>query len=228
MSTRRQYATIEQLEEFADITVNDNDEATDRLNKAEEIIDAYVGAQPKHITWISRGLATGGTTTTVVDDSGDSPFDDYDDDFWTYCEVQILSGSAKGEKRIVSSYDKSANTVTVDTAFSAAISSGDAYTIKQLGKFPRYHDVELIPNDSNSDSTYYKYIPEAVTRATVAQVAYMIEKGEEFFAGEVDKQSETHLGYSYTLDTPSAKRMISPQARQLLRGIYNRKGNLIA
>lgn len=224
--TRRNYATIAQLEEFADITVTDTAEATDRLNKAEELIDAYVGAQPKHINRTAKGLATGGSTTTLIDTSGDSPLDDYHDDYWTYCEVEMLSGDAKGEKKTVTAYDKSASTVTVE-AFSSAVSSGDAYRIYQLGKFPRHIDYELIPNESDNDSKYYKTIPEKVNRATLAQTAYMIEKGEEFFAGEVDKESESHLDYSYTMGTNSSTRMISPQARKLLKGITNRTGNLI-
>lgn len=224
--TRRQYTTIAGLEEFADITVTDNDEATDRLNKAEELIDDYVGAQPKHVTWVTKGLATSGTTTTLVDTSGDSPLDDYDDDFWTFCEVEFLSGDNKGTTAVITAYDKSERTVTFE-ALSNAVSEGDAYRIYQLGKFPRHEDVERIENDSDSNATYYKAIPDAVTRASLAQAFYMIEKGEEFFAGEVDKKSETHLGYSYTQDTSSSERMISPQARKLLKGITNKKGNLL-
>jgi len=226
--SRRQYATQAQLAEFADITINDSDEAEDRINQAEELIDAYVGAQAKHIPWVSRGLATGGTTTTLVDSSGDSPIDDYDDNFWTYCEVEMLSGDAAGEKRTVSSYDKSETTVTVSDAFSSAISEGDAYRIYQLGKFPRNTEQEYIQNDSDSEAKYFKWIPEQVTRATVAQVKYMIEKGQDFFAGEVDKTSETLLDYSYTADKSSTDKMISPHARMLLKGITNRKGTLIA
>lgn len=226
--SRRQYATQAQLEQFADITINDVNEATDRINKAEELIDDYVGAQDKHIPWVSRGLATGGTTTTLIDTSGDSPIDDYDDDFWTYCEVEMLSGDARGEKRTISSYDKSNRTITVSEAFTSAVSEGDAYRMYQLGKFPRNTDYEFIQNDTDTNATYYKWIPEQVTRATLAQVTYMIEKGEEFFAGDTDKESESMLDYSYTTKQSSFNRMISPHARTLLRGITNRKGRLIA
>lgn len=227
MASRRQYATIAQLEEFADITVTDNAEAEDQISMAEEMVDAYVGPQDKHIGFVQRGKATGGSTTTLVDTSGDSPFGDVQDGYWTHCEIELLSGSSKGEKRFVSGYVSSTRTLTVSSAFSTPVSSGIAYRISQLAKFPRHCDVEYIQDEDGA--AYYKTIPDAVSRAVVAQVKYIIDKGADFFSDGADFKSESLMDYSYTRgDGAQSAKMISPHARMLLRGLVNRRGNLIA
>lgn len=224
IDTRRQYITEDQIEEFSNITVTDANEATDRANWAEEMIDAYVGPQQKHVNHRYEGKATGGTTTTLIDTSSDSSLNYFEDDYFTYCEVEIIGGTNKGQKRRISAYDKSTNTVTVSSAFSSAIDNTSVYVIRQLGKFPRREDVHHI----DTEDKYYKTIPEAVTRATLAQLEYIIEKGDDFFAGASEYQSESIGSYSYTMkEGRSANRLISPHAKELLRGIMNRKGRMI-
>jgi hypothetical protein len=94
------------------------------------------------------------------------------------------------------------------------------YRIYQLAKFPRTQDATLVNN------IYYKYIPEMVKKACLAQVQYMIEMGDDFFNSGADKDSENIDGYSYKVKD-GTRRMISPKAKDYLHGIMNRKGILI-
>lgn len=80
-----------------------------------------------------RSIATGGSTTTVVDTAlvdilADSNEDDYLNQ-WTVIITRDAGGSGaapEGEFKIVSDYDD-AGTITVPTVFSAAAASGDEY-----------------------------------------------------------------------------------------------------
>jgi hypothetical protein len=220
VQTRRQYVNENQIEEFSNITITDETEAADQANMAEEMIDLYIRRGNKHFNGEPYGKATGGSTSTLIDTSGDSHLTSYEDDFYTYCEVEILSGSSRGDKRVILSYNKSENKITVVSNFTAAIAEGDVYIIRQLGLFPRPEDVTLL------DSKYYKRIPEEITRATLAQLEYIIEKGPDFFSDAVDYDTEDFKDYAYTV-RKNADRLISPHARRLLQGFINRTGRLI-
>jgi len=223
MASRRRYTTNTEISEYADIIIDDSDEADDQISQAEEMIDAYVGFQNKHIKVKYKGLATDGTTTTVIDTSSDTPLN-YNENYFNYCEVEVVAGTNEGETRQITSSDKSANSITVNEAFSAVIDSTSVYIIRQLGKFPRVRDV--FANTVDGESIYYKSIPEAVKRAVAAQLQYIIEKGAEFFTGATDKDSEKIADYTYSVK-PNTERLIAPKARLLLQGIMNRKGVLI-
>jgi len=222
-TTRRGYLSQKELKQFANIVVNDSDEATDIISQAEEIIDAFIKRADKFIPREKNGKATGGSTTTLIDTSNDSPFSQ-DDDYYKNCEVEILGGTNVGERRRVSDYDKSSQTITVDSAFTAAIDATSVFQIYQLGFFPRVKDVW------HNDSVYYKRIPEAIKRATAAQVEYIIEKGNSFFKGGGDLESESIDDYSYQKAKGSTgiRAMIAPKARMFLKGFVNRIGVLVA
>ena len=224
MASRRRYITNTELEDYADIIISDNDEADDQISQAEEMIDAYIGFQHKHISLQYNGVATGGTTTTLIDVSDDTSLS-YNENFLNYCEVEIVAGTNVGETRQIVSSDYSAESITVSAAFTAAIDSTSVYVIRQLGKFPREKDTFTRTVDGST--IYYKSIPEAVKRAVAAQLQYIIEKGVEFFAGATDKKMEIIGDYHYQVKE-GAERLIAPKARMLLKGIMNRKGVLIA
>ena len=219
MSSRRQYLSRYELIEYANINVTNTTEADDQISKAEEMIDAYVGHQDKAMDDDRYGVATSGTTTTLIDTSSDSPIHAQSyDDYFTYCEIEIIGGTNKGERRTITGFDASASQLTF-AAFTSAIDATSAYRIYQLGKFPREQDTRAI------DSTYYKWIIEAVKRATAAQVTYIIERGEAYFeGGATDKKSEGLDDYSYT--SFDINKMIAPKAREFLRGIRNRTGRI--
>jgi len=220
MASRRRYTTSTEISEYADIIIDDSGEADDQISQAEEMIDAYIGFQNKHIKTKHEGMATGGTTTTLIDTSALG----YNDNYFNYCEIEIVAGTNVGEIRQITSSDRSANSITVNEAFTAAIDNTSVYIIRQLGRFPRVKDV--FTKTVDSESIYYKSIPEAIKRAVAAQLQYIIEKGVEFFAGATDKKMEIIGDYHYQVKD-DAERLIAPKARMLLKGIFNRKGRLI-
>lgn len=222
MATRRQYITESEIEEFSNISVDDSDEAEDRMNLAEEMVDSFVGFQTKHIRNEHSGLVTTAGNDYIIDTSTDSPLRSPEDDFFTFCEIEILGGTGKGQKRTISAYDQSANKITVNSNWDTNPDSTSFYVIRQVGKFPRPQDVF-----QDSNNKFYKKIPEQVKRATLAQLEYLIEKGNDFFAGAVDYDSES-IGGDYSYHAKKVNRFISPHARNLLRGITNRKGKMIA
>lgn len=219
--TRRQYVTEDEIEQFSNIQVTDSTEAEDQMSRAEEMIDSYVGFQRKHIRDTFSGLATSGGNDFLIDTSGDSPLKNFDDDYFTFCEVEIIGGTGKGQRRTISSFDISSNKITVSEDWAVNPDNTSFYTIKQIGKFPRLEDVF-----QDEHNKYFKSIPDAVKQATLAQLEYIIEKGADFFAGALDYESENVGEYSYTAKK-GANRFISPHARELLKGIRNIKGTLI-
>jgi hypothetical protein len=222
-TSRRGYLSQDELKQFANITIQDTAEADDVISQAEEIIDAFVRRATKFIAGIYKGVATGGTTNTIIDTSGDSYFN-FDNGYFTGCEVEIVAGTNAGQRRRISGYDKATQTITVADVFPLAIDTTSVYVISQLGLFPRLKDI------FHWDSVYYRRIPEAIKRATAAQVEYIIEKGDSFFKGGADFQSESIDDYSYNRGEGSTglAALIAPKARQFLSGFINRVGELIA
>jgi hypothetical protein len=222
-TSRRGYLSQDELKQFANITIVDPTEADDVISQAEEILDAYIRRSDKFLVGDYRGIATDGTTTTLIDTSSDSRFN-FDSGYFIGCEIEIVGGTNAGERRRISGYDKDTREVTVDTAFTATIDNTSVYIITQLGLFPRYKDVFHL------DSIYYKRIPEAIKRATAAQVEYIIEKGDSFFKGGADFKSESIDDYRYDRVEGSTglAALIAPKARQFLSGYLNRVGQLIA
>jgi len=223
MSSRRKYLTTAEAEEYADIVINDSSEADDQISLAEEMIDAYIGFQRKHIQVQLEGIATSGDTTKLIDISDDTPLN-YNENYFNYCEVEIVAGTNVGQRRQIISSSQSEKSITVSVAFTSAIDETSVYIIRQLGKFPRSKDV--FTKSVNGNDIYYKRIPEEVKRAVAAQLQYIIEKGTEFFAGATDKSSETIADYSYSVKD-DAERLIAPKARLVLHGFVNRKGVLL-
>jgi len=72
--------------------------------------------------------ATGGTTTTLIDTVTLTGADD----FYKGMIVEITSGPASGEARLITGSVLATNTITVLTAFSTAITSSSVYTIENL------------------------------------------------------------------------------------------------
>lgn len=219
VETKRGYITKAEVESYCDIAITDNSEAIERMNMAEEIIDKFVGFQNSFMRYEVSGRASDGTTLTLTDTNVNSPIKSVTQNIFSYCILEIIGGTNAGQSRTIISNDTN-GTVTVESAFSSAIDSTSVYRIYQIAKFPRTQDHKLIEN------IYYKYIPEAVKNACLAQVQYMIEMGDDFFNSSVDKESEDIDGVSYKVKD-GVRRMISPKAREYLSGLVNRRGNLI-
>ncbi len=226
-TSRRQYLSQTELAQYADITITNPTEADDQISRAEEIVDAYVGFQEKFVQREVKGKLTNVSTATLYDTSGDTPFT-LQDNYWTYCEIEIIAGTGAGQREIISSSSQDNKSVTVRTAFSTTPDTTSIYRIYQLGKFPRDCDYFYEPESE----TYYKHIPEAVKRAIAAQMEFIVAQGTDYFASDkMDMQSESIDTYSYSKGGanggPSALvKMIAPKARAILDGITNRTGEM--
>ena len=219
IETKRGYITKAELSSYADIAITDDDEAIERMNIAEELIDRYVGFQNSFMRYDIVGTASAGTTLTLTDTNSGSQINSTTENRFSYCMLEIIGGTNAGQSRTIIS-NTTTGVLTVESAFSSAIDNTSVYRIYQLAKFPRSQDYKLV------NSIYYKFIPEAVKNATLAQVEYMIEMGDDFFISGVDKKDENIDGYSYNIPK-NVKRMIAPKSRMYLKGIFNRKGKLL-
>lgn len=220
IQTKRGYITKEEVESYCDIAITDEDEGIERMEFAEELIDKYVGFQNRFLRYEVTGQATEGSTTELIDTSGGNLLGSDIDNRYSYCILQIIGGTNAGEERMITEHSKSENKLTVHKEFSKAIDDTSVYRIYQLAKFPRTQDSKLFK------SKYYKFIPDQVKKATLAQVEYMIEMGDDFFASGIDKKSENIDGYSYQIPS-DVRRAIAPKAREYLKGIMCRTGRLI-
>lgn len=220
MSSRRGYLSKEELEQYVlGLHIKDDAEADDQISQAEELIDAYAGFQDKFLCEVVTGRATAGTTTTIELEQEQK--NSYDNDFFTFTSVEIIGGTNAGQIRKVLSSTKAGVLTTEE--FTDAIDDTSFYRIYQLGKFPRRKDA--VSHNDSGVTTWYKYIPEEVRRATAAQMEFMIQMGPEFFAGDKTDMKREKIGdYEYEKDSGSLTKNVAPKARRLLNGIMRRIG----
>lgn len=224
-TSRRMYLSQAELAQYANITVNDTDEADDIISICEEIIDAYVGPQDKF--WESEILGRMESVTSSTKFTLETSQKNYDVDFFKWMTVEILGGTGEGQRRTIAS-NTNAGLITIQTAFATTPDTTSQYKIYQLAKFPRKGDVTAY--STISPTTYYKTIPEAIRRAVAAEVKYFIEMGEDFFdTDKTEKLSERIGDYFYQLAENAAgiHKLIAPKAKMLLRGYKNRLGQII-
>lgn len=223
-TSRRRYLSQDELTQFANITITDTDEADDVISQAEEMIDAYVGFENKFIPQIYSELVESATNLTfTLDDDHQNTFDK---DHFKGCEVEIIGGTGEGQRRTITGSTR-AGVCTVDSAWDNNPDSTSFYRIYQLGKFPRPCDVI---SSNNEPVVVYKSIPEAVKRAVAAQVKYIIEMGDTYFDTDKSELTGESIGdYSFTKDSnkmAGTASLIAPKAKQLLRGLVNRVGQI--
>lgn len=230
MATKRQYLTIDELQEFADITVIDENEAFDQIGQAEEIIDAYVGPQDRFIKRPHVMQVSAANGKTLSDIHSTSPLNQFDD-YFAGCMMEVIGGTGAGQSRRISSSSETGKSITYEgDDLNPAVDTTSIIKIYQLAKYPRCKDVETY----GSTRKYFKSIPEAVRRATAAQVAFMINQGADFFdTDKLAKQSERLGNYSYTnsqgaMSGTAVTRIVSPRAKALLRGYKNNTGRLLS
>jgi hypothetical protein len=221
METIRGYITKADVEKYCDIAITDDDEAIERMEYVEQMIDDYVGFQVKFLKVDFIGTATGGSTTEIEDTSNGSPLKTALDDKFKYCTVQIMNGAMVGEERLITGQEQ--NKIVFTTPLEYEVAAGVVYRLYQLGKFPRVQDFDL------EGEHYYKYIPRKVKEACLAQFQYLVEMGDDFLINGANKIEESWKDYSYKLGTTKGgeARMIAPKAKFLLKGITNRKGNFL-
>lgn len=225
MASKRGYLSQTELAEFADITILDATEADDQISMAEEIIDDFVGPQSKFLQYEVRGLISAGGTNNFTLETIHT--NNMQKNYLRGCFIEIMGGTGEGQRGKITTQTYE-GVITLETAFSTALDTTSYYRIWQLGKFPRNCDVEF--DGVHTPQQYYKSVPEAVRRAVAAQVEYRINMGDRFFGSDKsDMEGETIGDYSYNKSAGSGGmgRLIAPKAKLLLKGIINRKGQII-
>ena len=224
MASKRGYLNQTDLAEYANITITDATEADDVISQAEELLDWYVGFQDKAIREIYEGRVAASSSTSITLEANRHQ-NVFEANYFLYCQVEIIGGTGSGQARIVTASTKP-GVLTVAT-WTTTPSTDSYYKIYQLGRFPRtkdsYYDGQV------ATPIYSKSIPEAVRRATAAQVQYIIKMGDNFFAGDATTlQSESIGNYSYSRgqNAMGKESLIAPKAKMYLRGIINRKGTM--
>lgn len=226
MSSRRGYLTIDDLEQFADITVTDDTEAEDQISQAEEMIDDYVGYQDKLLSRSITGRASAADAGSLTLETYMISAYQNTIDYFAGLHCEIIGGTGIGQIRKITASSVT-GVLTFESDFSPALDATSMYKIYQLGKFPRCKDQFL--NSREIPNRLYKSIPEEIKRATAAQMQYVIEMGPAFFASNGEETSESIGDYSVTKKSGGGvNSLIAPKARQLLRGIMNRTGRLVA
>lgn len=212
------------------------DASADQIALAEEIIDAYVGVQDKYFSGESDGEVTSLLSgNIIIDTSSRSDLGAPQDDYYSRCVVEILSGEAAGEIRAIKRSIRLTQEIEYMGDAIEGLAVGDIFRIYQLAKFPRRKDVFSRSNDAGY-SRYYKSIPRAVQDAVIAQVKYIQELGDDYFAGNDSDVSQESIGnYSYSRGGANGSggsqtaliKMVAPQARALLKGIKNSLGRMV-
>lgn len=222
-TSRRGYVSKAEIAEA--LAVAENTISDEKLSRAEELIDAYVGAQVKFFQSNLTGRASAGGAATL--DLQTDQQNLFDVDYFKGCEIEILGGVSAGDRKKITGSTKEGR-ITVDSNWTATPDATTFYSIYQLGKFPRQQDVVFY--SQNTPYTYYKRIPEPIKRAVVMEYEFIENMGDDFFAGDqLGKQSESIGDYSYTNATESTgvQGLIAPKVKILLRGIRNRTGRII-
>lgn len=225
MASKRGYLTQDELAEFAEINITDEEEADDQISMAEELIDDYVGPQRRFFHNPITGMisAISGDNKFTLDSNFKSSYPYVDQFVGLFVEIIGGPGIGQMKKITASSVD---GELTIEGTFGTAVTIASFYKIFQLGKFPRIEDVHF--NSYETPHRYYKSIPEAVKRATAAQVEYRINMGDSFFASGGEEVSERIGDYSYSRKNPGGTQaLIAPKARFLLRDVMNRTGKII-
>ena len=78
---------------------------------------------------VLAGRATGGTQTTIIDNSEDGLTTTEGNSLYRGARIVIVKGKADGESRTITAYDATTQTITVDKAFSESIDSSSEYRI---------------------------------------------------------------------------------------------------
>jgi phosphomevalonate kinase len=209
-------------------TINNATVTSAILNQAEELIDQYVGPQPSwyRTTLIGRCAAGSNATTIVLQANKDQ--NAYQKDFFKNMEVEIIGGTGAGQTAHIQTSLLS-GTLTLYETLTTALDTTSMYKIAQLGKFPRIEDVYL--DGYNSPVQYYKNAPKKVQDAVIEQCRYILKMGASFFITDSYGMDQEIIDNNYRYQRKNMagdlSLLIAPEAKLLLRGITNRKGQFI-
>lgn len=214
-TTRRNYITAAEVNSLVGVTPTEI-----QLELAESLIDSYAGFIQKWMRGKVEGVASGGGASSLT--LMQKHVNLYDENYFVGCEVKILGGTGKGQRRTITASTK-AGVLTTDTAWDTAPDSTSFYRIYQFAKFPRPQDV--VHYTEVSPAQVYKEVPEAVRNAVAAQVEYIDQMGNEYFESDKSEKVRERIGdYEYEnaasgVGYTGISRLIAPKAKSYLKGI---------
>lgn len=227
MASRRNYATKEDCLAFdSGLVFAADPDADTQISRAEEMIDQYVGFQQKFLENEPR------VEISDISDDGKTLYDTVGgsqlfqtDDYYKYCEIEILGGAGVGQHGFIISSNRNDKSITVRDAFSTPLDDTSIGVIRQVAKFPARRNAFT----NRIGTLWVKEYPSQLKDAVCAQVQFMQAKGIEYFSTDgPDMDQETIGNYSYskgrTISPTAFISLIAPSARQLLQGIMNRTG----
>ena len=225
METARGYLSKTELTTLAPGVTGTDPEKLALIERAEALIDSYIGRQDQAVREL-RGLARAGGASTLqlaADDTQAANGVNY----LKGCTIEILDGTGAGQTARIASNTLD-GTITTAAAWTTAPDATSYYRVYQVGKLPR-RATDLKNDTVNGVNTYFRIIPQVVKQAVAAQAEYIQQMGEAYFTGgDSNMQSESSDGYSYTRgeNGTNGKGLIAPAVRSLLAGsgIINRTG----
>src|SRR6185369_6368858 len=137
-TSKRGYLSQAELAQYADITIDDVDEADDKINQAEEMIDAFVGFADRFFPRELVGKMSQVSSSTVFKLESNLA-ELYEINYFAFCDVEIISGTGAGQRRRIASSLKD-GTLTIARAWVTNPDTTSFYRINQIGKFPRRED----------------------------------------------------------------------------------------
>lgn len=228
MDTAHGYLSISELTKLAPGVTGTEDEKKALIDRAETLVDSYLGIW-QHAVREIRGLAAAATENTIQL----SPEDRQQANgvnMLVGCVIDIIGGTAAGEQGYIKSQTLD-GIITVQTNWGTQPDTTSYYRIYQGGKVPRKGTNDLTNDTVGGVNTYFRVIPRALKQAVAAQVEYVQQMGIEYFTGgDSAMQSESMDGYSYNRgDGGSGKTLVAPSVRSLLSGsgLVNRAGGQI-
>ena len=206
--SKQNYCTVAEVLDITGVTVTD-----DQISQAEKMIDDYVGPQgQKHLITelIEKASAAASGSISLASGTGSI----YNSGYFVGKSIEIIGGTGMGQRRSITA--SNGDLLTISPNWETTPDTTSVYHIWQPGKFPRTSDVK------NFNGVLYPGIPEGVKKAVAYQTVWLQNNDD---LDEETKQSENIGGYSYSRGSASGRaRLISPKARQALRGITNRTG----
>lgn len=226
MDTARGYLTKAELDVYAPGITGSDDEKIALIDRAEGLIDSYIGHQDRAVNMEIRGVAVSGDTDKLQM-GGNEVNKASGANYLKGCAIEILDGTAEGEVRIIKSQTLQGE-ITVTKNWTTPPDATSYYRIYQVGKLPR-QGKDLTNDTVNGENRYFRTIPIVVKQAVAAQVEYIEKMGIDYFTGgDSNMQSESSDGYSYSRgeNGTSGKGLIAPAVRSVLAGsgIINRTG----
>jgi len=216
MTTKRQYISMNKVLET--VAIDPNLLNCKLIEQAESMIDQYLTNffEPPFCRFLTDELYYTANQINFSDNTLTLLGQSYDDNYFQYTNIELLSGTNKGT--ILSVTSSTNNVLTFDSNLTIA---NCHIKISQIGKLPRYCDY--------NDTVKIKSLPVELIEAIAYQVQFILNNTDEngFFVLNNQGLSSESIGtnYSYTLaDAKSGINDISSKISPLSKSLLDSLG----